>query len=68
MQALMPTCTTRKAIRKIPVRDIINFLPMDEVKNSDHFIFVLKIENQKNKAKISQEMGNPYLSRSKICF
>jgi hypothetical protein len=28
----------------------------------------LKIENQKNKAKISQETGNPYLSRSKICF
>ncbi len=47
---------------------MINFLPIDEVKNSDHFIYVLKIENQGNKAKVSQEMGNPYLSRSKICF
>jgi len=28
----------------------------------------LKIENQWNKAKISKESGNPYLSRSKICL
>ena len=41
---------------------------MDEVKKEDHFIYALKIENQWNKAKVSQEMGNPYLSRSKICL
>src|SRR6516225_1946633 len=68
MQAFIPTWTTRKVIRKIPVSDMINFLPIDEVKNSDHFIVALKIENQENKAKVSKEMGNPYLSRSKICL
>ena len=47
---------------------MINFLPIDEVKNSDHFIIVLKIENLGNNAKVSQEMGNPYLSPSKICL
>jgi hypothetical protein len=62
IQAFIPTCTTRNEIRKIPVRDIINFLPIDEVKNSDHFIFALKIENQWYKAKIRQETGIPYLS------
>jgi hypothetical protein len=68
IQALMPTCTTRNEIRKIPVKDMINFLPIDEVKKVDHFIYALKIENQWNRAKVRQEMGNPYLSRSKICF
>jgi hypothetical protein len=43
IQALIPTCTTRKEIRKIPVRDIINFLPIEEVKNADHFIYALKL-------------------------
>jgi acetyl-CoA carboxylase carboxyl transferase subunit beta len=43
-------------------------LPIDEVKNSDHFINVLKIENQRKNAKVSQERGNPYLSPSKICL
>ena len=43
-------------------------MPIDEVKNSDHFINVLKIENQRNNAKVSQERGNPYLSPSKICL
>src|SRR5664279_1123587 len=66
MHAFTPTWTTRKEIRKIPVRDMINFFPIDDVKNSDHFIVALKIENQGNKAKVSKEMGNPYLSRSKI--
>src|SRR4030088_2824899 len=55
-------------MRKIPDKDIISFLPIDEVKNSDHFINVLKIENQRKNAKVSQERGNPYLSTSKICL
>jgi hypothetical protein len=52
----------------MPVRDITNFLPIEDVKNSDHFIYVLKIENQRNTAKVRQEKGNPYLSPSKICL
>src|SRR5580698_2182605 len=68
IQAFTPTCITRNEIRKMPVSDIINFLPIEEVKNSDHFIYTLKIENQCNKAKVREEMGNPYLSPSKICL
>src|ERR1700730_2973899 len=68
IQALIPTCTTRNDIRKMPVRDMINFLPIDEVKKTDHFIYVVKIENQGNRAKVRQEIGNPYLSRSKTVW
>src|SRR5689334_14113509 len=38
IQALMPTCTTRKLIRNNPESAITSFLPTEEVKNSDHFI------------------------------
>jgi hypothetical protein len=64
--ALIPT-NHENDIRNIPVRDMINFLPMDEVKKEDHFIYALKIENQWNKAKVSQEMEIPILA-AKICF
>jgi len=47
---------------------MINFLPIEEVKSSDHFIADLNIDNKGNKAKISKETGNPYLSRFKFCF
>jgi len=43
-------------------------LPIDEVKKTDHFIYVVKIENQGNRAKVRQEIGNPYLSRSKTVW
>jgi hypothetical protein len=48
MHALIPTCTIKKEIRNKPVRPITNFLPIDEVKNSDHFIcaLVVVIENE----------------------
>jgi hypothetical protein len=38
MQALIPTCTTRKEIRNKPVNPITSFFPTEEVNNSDHFI------------------------------
>jgi hypothetical protein len=43
MQALIPTCTTKKRMREIPVRPMTNFLPTEEVKSSDHFIVYLLI-------------------------
>src|SRR5215204_4537753 len=38
IQALIPTCTTRKETRNKPDSPITSFLPTEEVKNSDHFI------------------------------
>src|ERR1043165_3103980 len=38
MQAFTVTCTIKNKIRDKPVTAITNFLPTDEVKNSDHFI------------------------------
>jgi hypothetical protein len=38
IQALMPACTIRKRIRKIPVRPMMNFLPTEELKKAAHFI------------------------------
>ena len=38
MVAFKPACTTKKLMRKRPVNAITNFLPMEDVKNSDHFI------------------------------
>jgi hypothetical protein len=32
MQELTPTCTIKNVIKKRPVRPIINFLPIEEVK------------------------------------
>jgi len=32
MQELIPACTIKKVIRKRPVRAIVNFLPIEEVK------------------------------------
>src|SRR5687768_5825893 len=43
IQELMPTCTTRKDIRNNPVKPITNFFPTADVKNSDHFIWLVFI-------------------------
>jgi hypothetical protein len=40
IQAFTPACTIKKSIRNNPVSAITHFLPTEEVKNSDHFIFV----------------------------
>ena len=38
MHAFNPTWMIKNEMRKSPVRAITNFLPTDDVKNSDHFI------------------------------
>ena len=59
MQAFKPTCTIKKSINEIPVNAMMNFLPMEEVKKSDHFILCndyWKMNQVSNVAKVIQEV------------
>src|ERR1700741_2780928 len=44
MHALRLTCIIKKAIKNKPVSAITHFLPIEEVNNSDHFIFMSILE------------------------